>query len=92
MAIADVIAQLTAKVQAKDAATVTQILQNCHDNLCLAYGLDLTATASGMFDKNGNPLTIGQALTIIGQVAAPLRLQAAVLATLQNAVNAVPSS
>jgi hypothetical protein len=86
MAISDVITQLTTKVKAKDQVIVLQIVQNAHDNLCLSYGLDLTNLASGLKDAAGNPVTVGQALNQLGAVVTPARVQAAVLAALQNAV------
>lgn len=89
MAIADVIAQLTAKVRAKDQALVVQAAQSALEQLCLAYSLDLTTTPSGLFDGAGNPQTIKQAMTTIAQTVAPLRVQQAVLATLQDAVSDV---
>jgi hypothetical protein len=89
MAIADVIAQLQARVQVKDKALVLQAVQNAHDNLCLSYGLDLTNLQSGMRDAAGNPLTVGQALNQLGAIVTPARVQAAVLAALQNAVSGI---
>ena len=89
MAVSDVIQQLTTKVKAKDQAVVQQVVQNAHDNLCLAYGLDLSALPSGLFDSGGNSVTVSQALSTIGTAVVPARINAAVLATLQNAVSGV---